>query len=249
MTAAPARITIASGNQTRTEDLFSPAGRDLVAGLWLELSAQFRLMYDLTWLGIPIIQLPGDIVMMQELIWRLRPDVIVECGFAHGGSAILYASILELAGKGIVLGVDVEVRQYNRLAVESHPLAHRIRIIEGSSIEPSTVDRVKAVCAGARTVLVVLDSNHSTAHVRAELEAYQALVTPGSYVVVMDGAQALVAGIPNAKPEWRESHPLAAIEMFLAAHPEFAEDPRYTRTHVTCNPRGFLRRKAMGEER
>ncbi len=249
MTTAPARITLSSGGQKRTEDLFSPAGRDLVAGLWLEVSAQFRLMYDLTWLGIPIIQLPGDIVMMQELIWRLRPDVIVECGFAHGGSAILYASILELTGKGIVLGVDVEVRQYNRLAVESHPLAHRIRIIEGSSIDPATAERVRAACAGARTVLVVLDSNHTTAHVRAELDTYHSLVTPGSYAVVMDGAQALVAGIPAAKPEWKESHPLAAIETFLAAHPEFAEDPRYTRTLVTCNPRGFLRRKAIGEDR
>lgn len=247
MTATPARITLTSEAGTQTEELFTPAGRDLVAGLWLQLSAQYRLMYDLTWMGIPVIQLPGDIVMMQELIWRIRPDVIVECGLAHGGSAILYASILELTGKGIVLGVDVEVRQYNRLAIESHPLAHRIRIIEGSSIDPSTVARVHAACAGARTVLAVLDSNHSAPHVRAELEAYHSLVTPGSYAVVMDGAQALVAGIPAARPEWKQSHPLTAIAEFLEAHPEFAEDPRYTRTLVTSNPRGFLRRKVTGE--
>lgn len=249
MTPAPAHITVTSPAGTRTAELYSEAGLDLVAGLWLELSAQFRLMYDLTWLGIPVIQLPGDIVMMQELVWRLRPDVIVECGVAHGGSAILYASILELAGKGFVLGVDVEIRPYNRLAIESHPLAHRIRLVEGSSIAAETVKQVEEACAGARTVLVVLDSNHSEAHVTAELEAYHRLVTPGSYAVVMDGAQALVASIPAAKPEWGASHPLAAIEKFLAAHPEFAEDPRYTRTRVTSNPRGFLRRKPLGELR
>ena len=125
----------------------------LVAGLWLKLSAEHRLMYQHTWLGVPIIQLPDDIVAMQELIWRLRPDFVVECGFAHGGSAVLYASILELLGKGTVIGVDVEVRTYNRVAIESHPLAHRIQIVEASSVAETTVTRLQRMVAGARTAV------------------------------------------------------------------------------------------------
>ncbi|MFN7925457.1 MAG: CmcI family methyltransferase [Bryobacteraceae bacterium] len=246
-TAADTTVTIASGGRRTTVDLYTREGLEAVAGLWLKLSAEFRLMYDLTWLGVPIIQLPGDIVMMQELIWRIRPEAIVECGFAHGGSAIFYASILELAGKGEVIGVDVEVRKYNRLAVESHPMAHRIRIVEGSSIDPSTVARIEETLLGAAPVIAVLDSNHTTAHVLEEMELYAPLVTPGSYLVVMDGAQAHVWDTPRGKREWRDDNPLEAIARFLERHPEFEEDSRYTRTEVTSSPRGFLRRRRREE--
>ena len=247
VTDAGSKLTLTTAGSTVDVDLYSPRGLELVAGLWLKLSAENRLMYQNTWLGVPIIQLPGDIVAMQELIWRLRPDFVIECGFAHGGSAVLYASILELIGKGTVIGVDVEVRQYNRVAIESHPLARRIRMIEASSIAESTVTRLEQIVAGAATVLVVLDSNHTRAHVGRELELYRSLVTPGGYLVVMDGAQAHVWDTPRGKPEWRDDNPLQAISDFLGAHPEFVDDPHWTRGHVTCSPSGFLRRRAPGE--
>lgn len=241
------RLTITTGSRSVDVDLYSQRGLEMVAGLWLKLSAENRLMYQHSWLGIPIIQLPGDIVAMQELVWRIRPDFIVECGFAHGGSAVLYASILELIGKGAVIGVDVEVRAYNRVAIEGHPLADRIRIVESSSVDPATARRVGEMVSGAATVLVILDSNHSRAHVARELELYHRLVTPGSYLVVMDGAQAHVWDTPRGKPEWRDDNPLPAIAEFAAAHPEFSNEAHWTRGLVTSSPHGFLRRRRSGE--
>lgn len=242
-TDAQTRITVETAGSRRTVDLYSPEGLRTVASMWVKLGAQFRLMYEPTWLGIPIIQFPSDIVLMQELLWRLRPDWIVECGVAHGGSAVFYASLCELAGKGRVLGVDVEIRKHNRAALAAHPLSHRIELIEGSSIAQETFERVRRRVAGSGCVVVLLDSNHTTEHVLAELRLYEQLVTPGSYLVVMDGAQADVWDIPRGQREWRLSHPLEAIERFLAAHPEYEDDPHYTRLHVTCCPHGFLRKK------
>jgi len=242
------RIAIESGGECRTFDLYTPEGARAVAALWVKLAAQFRIMYEPTWLGVPIIQVPSDIVLMQELLWRVRPDWVIECGVAHGGSAILYASICELLGKGKVLGVDVEIRKYNRAAIEAHPLAHRIELLEGSSIDPNLLSRIRRRVSGASSVLVVLDSNHSHAHVLAEMALYHDLVTPGGYMVVMDGAQADVWDVPRGKPEWKSDHPIEAIERFLAAHPEFEDDSHYTRMHITSCPHGFLRKKRLGAE-
>jgi cephalosporin hydroxylase len=243
VTGRQTQITVATEGSERTAALYSREGLEIVAALWLKLSAEYRLMYEPAWLGVPIIQLPSDIVAMQELIWKLRPELIIECGVAHGGSAILYASLLELIGHGEVIAVDCEIRQYNRVALMSHPLSRRIRLVEASSIAPETAARLRMMAAGREPVLVVLDSNHSAGHVQRELDLYHDLVTAGSYIVVMDGAQAHVWDTPGGKPEWRTSHPLAAIEEFLAAHQEFEEDPHYGRFEVTSSPRGFLRRK------
>ncbi len=237
------KLTLTATGQQTTVDLYSPEGADLINALYLKLSSHFRWMYQPTWLGRPIIQLPHDIVAMQELIWAVKPDLIVECGVAHGGSLIFSASICQLIGKGRVVGVDVEIRPHNREAIEAHFLAGRIELVEGSSIDPGIVETVRKKAAGAGTVLVVLDSNHTFTHVRAELEAYAPLVSPGSYIVAMDGAQALVGDTPNAKPHWKTDHPLDAIHDFLKTHPEFEIDPHYTRFGVTCSPDGFLRRK------
>lgn len=239
---ARAELTLSDEGSRRTVSLYSAEGLSLVAALWLKLSAEFRLMYEPTWMGIPIIQLPSDIVAMQELIWKVRPDVIVECGIAHGGAAILYASMCELIGKGRVIGVDVEIRQYNRVAIEGHPMSGRIELIEGSSVAPATVDDVRRRIVGARTVVVVLDSNHSYEHVRQELELYRSVVTPGSYLVAMDGLQAHVWDVPRGNSDWREDNPLRAIHEFVEAHREFQIDPRFTRMHLTSSPDGFLRR-------
>lgn len=247
VTTSDAQLTLSCNGLNQTVDLYSQKGLELIADLWIKVAAQYQLMYEPTWLGIPIIQLPTDIVMMQELIWKARPDVIVECGLAHGGSAILYASICELLGKGRVIAIDIEVRKYNRVAIQSHPMSNRIEIIEGNSIDPSTVALVKKRISGAQTVLVALDSNHSREHVLQELTLYHEMVTPGSYLVAMDGAQAHVWDVPRGKKEWKDDNPLRAIHEFLREHPEFRIDPHYTRMHITSCTDGFLRRLTAEE--
>jgi cephalosporin hydroxylase len=214
----------------------------MLSNLWIKVAAEYRLMYEPTWLGRPIIQFPTDIVVMQELLWKVQPDVVIETGVAHGGSLVLSASILELMGKGKVVGVDIEIRPHNRAAIEAHPLKHRIELIEGSSVAPQTFAEVRRATAGARKVVVFLDSNHSEAHVLSELELYRSLVGPGGYLVAHDGAQGWVWDIPRAKPEWKDDHPLNAIHKFLATHPEFQVDSHWTRFGITSSPDGFLRR-------
>ena len=239
----PTQLTLQAGNDRTTVDLYSTQGRELIADLWLKLAAEYKMMYEPTWLGTRIIQLSDDIVQMQELIWSLRPDVIVETGVAHGGSLILSASICELAGRGRVIGVDIEIRAANRAALESHSLFHRIELIEGSSVDDATFAKVAELCSGAARVLVVLDSNHSASHVSREIEMYSRLVTPGSYLVVMDGAQGQVWDIPRGKAEWRDDNPLVAIRRFLQETDDFVVDTHYVRLGVTSNPSGFLRRR------
>lgn len=249
LTATSSTITLTSGEESQRVRLYSPEGLRLIAGLWVKLAAEYRVMYEPTWLGIPIIQFPTDIVMMQELIWKVRPDIIVECGLAHGGSAVLYASICELLRNGRVLGIDIEIREGNRTAIQKHSMSKRIEIIEGNSVEKAVVDKVEERVRGAGSVLVVLDSNHSREHVAKEVEIYSRFVTPGSYLVVMDGAQGHVWDIPRGRKEWKDDNPLPAIRDFVSSHPEFQVDPFYTRMHVTSSPEGFLRRLTPGEVR
>lgn len=231
------------GDNGEALDVYSCEGMEELAKLWMRAVWKHRVMYEPTWLGIPIIQYPTDMSMMQELIWKLRPDVIIETGIAHGGSAIFSASILELLGHGRVVAVDVEIRQYNKVAILSHPLSHRISLIEGSSTAPETLVEVKRQIGDARKVLVVLDSNHSRQHVLEELRLYGSLVTPGSYMVAMDGVQQYLAEAPGGKPEWVEDNPRTAVHDFVAENPEaWVIDPYYTRMHATCSPDGFLRK-------
>ena len=237
-----ATVTLDDGGDRVTVDLYSREGLDLLSNLWIKSAAEHRLMYEPTWLGRPIIQFPTDIVAVQELLWKVRPDVVVETGVAHGGSLILSASVLELLGRGRVIGIDVEIRPHNRAAIEAHELRHRIELIEGSSIADETMSAVRQAVGEASTVLAFLDSNHSHQHVLRELELYGALVTPGSYLVAHDGAQAWVWDIPSGKPEWRDDHPLSAIHEFLATHPEFTMDPTFTRFGITSSPDGWLRK-------
>lgn len=240
------KLTLEAHGRSTTVDVFSPEGLALVSSLWVKLFAQYRLTHASTWLGVPIIQFPEDIVMMQELVWKVRPDVIVECGLAHGGSALLYASLLELLGKGLVVGVDVDIRPHNRAALEAHPLAGRLRLVEGSSVEADTAQRVAAHIRPGDTVMVVLDSNHSCGHVAREIQLYKNMVSPGSYLVVMDGAQAEVWDTPDGRPEWKDDNPLRAIEEFMATaqgRAEFEIDEEPTRLLVTSNPKAYLRRK------
>jgi len=235
-------LTLDNNGERTTVEVFSREGLDFISNLWIKSAAQHRLMYEPTWLGRPVIQFPTDIVMIQELLWKIQPEVIVETGVAHGGSLVLSASILELIGKGKVIGVDIEIRSHNRVAIESHPLKHRIELIEGSSIDSGILDAVKKAIGNAKSVLVFLDSNHTEAHVLKELELYAPLVTPGSYIVAHDGSQAWVWDIPRGKPEWKDDHPLTAIHKFVGSNPEFTIDPYWTRLGITSSPDGFLLR-------
>src|SRR5947209_1616398 len=141
-------------------DVYSDAGFKLLTELWVKAGWQRKLSYEVTWLGVPIIQTPEDILMMQELLYKVRPAVVIETGVAHGGSAVLYASILKLLGRGRVVALDIDIRKYNRLAIQSHPMSDRIILLEGDSTAASTVSRVRELVRGEEPVLVALDSNH-----------------------------------------------------------------------------------------
>jgi cephalosporin hydroxylase len=236
-------VRVQTADGPRDIDIYTPEGFEVLSQLWTRSGWQRKLSYELTWAGIPIIQMPEDILMMQELIWRVRPDVIVESGVAHGGALVLYASMLELLGKGRVIGVDVEIRKYNRLAITSHPLSHRITLIEGDSVADETVASVRSLIRPGDRVMVALDSNHTKAHVSAELERYAPLVTPGSYCVVFDGVMTLVSDAPAGKPEWDQDNPLEAVREFLATTDDFDVDRYFNRLSVTYCQSGFLRRR------
>src|SRR5262249_51224224 len=185
-------------------------------------------VYSFTWLGRPIIQLPEDMFRLQEVIYRLKPDVIIETGIAHGGSLVFHAGLCKLMRKGRVIGVDIEIRPHNRAAIEAHELFDCITLIEGSSIDPAIVGRVKAAVAPDESVLVLLDSNHQKAHVLAELDAYAELVTPGSYVVAMDGIMGKLVNAPGSRPDWGENNPERAVLDWIGRNPGFViEEPPF----------------------
>ncbi len=237
------KIKIETDNYSKEIDVYGKDGFKTLAEIWIKAACQQKVMYEPTWLGIPIIQFPEDILMMQELLWKVRPDVIVEAGVAHGGSAVFYASILEIIGKGRIIGVDVEIRQYNKVAIKSHPMSKRIQLIEGSSVDTAVFNKVLSLIKKGEKVLVVLDSNHSYAHVKKELELYHGIVSNDSYLVAMDGAQGLVWDIPSGKKEWKEDNPLRAINEFLDEHQDWEADANFNRLPVTSNPKGYLKRK------
>jgi cephalosporin hydroxylase len=243
------KITVSTPQGERELDIYTPEGFKVLSNLYTRSGWQQKISYEPTWLGIPIIQTPEDIVMMQELIWKVRPDVIVECGVAHGGAVVLYASILDLIGKGHVIGVDVEIRKYNRLALQSHPLSRRFTLIEGSSVEQTTVDEVRRSIRPDDKVLVTLDSNHTAAHVAAELKLYAPLVSPDSYLVVFDGVMQVLTDAPGGSPAWDKDNPWQAVQNFLGENDEFEIDLYYNRLKVTHCPGGFLRRVTKRQSR
>jgi cephalosporin hydroxylase len=206
--------------------------------------------YNFSWLGRPIIQYPQDIVAMQELIWAVQPDLIIETGIAHGGSLIFSASMLELnaacggPADAHVLGVDIDIRPHNRAAIEAHPMSRRIQMIQGSSVAPDIVAQVAAAAAGKQRVLVCLDSNHTHAHVLAELEAYAPLTTVGSYCVVFD---TIVEDLPVEmypdRPWGPGDNPKTAVHAYLKSHSEFVIDKRVDhKLLVSVAPDGYLKR-------
>lgn len=205
--------------------LYSPQGFELLSDLWVKVGWNEKYPYTFSWLGRPVIQLPEDLIRLQEVVWRLRPDVIIETGIAHGGSAVFLAGLCRLAGRGRIVAVDVEIRPHNRAAIEEHSLSDLITLIEGDSVALSVVEEVRGHVGAGDSVLVVLDSNHSKAHVAAELEAYASLVTSGSYIVATDGVMRGVADTPRGDPSWLDDNPSAATADFLTRHSEFVLQP------------------------
>jgi cephalosporin hydroxylase len=210
----------------------------------MKAAGPFRYTYNFTWLGRPIIQIPQDILAMQELVWRVRPELVIETGVAHGGSLVLYASLLELlGGAGRVLGVDIDIRSHNREALEAHPMMRRIDLLQGSSVDPVVVSEVHARAKGKGPVMVVLDSNHTHAHVLAELRAYAPLVQAGSYLVVFD---TLVEALPKEafpdRPWGPGDNPATAVRAFLAECDRFVVDGDIdARLLLSVAPGGYLR--------
>ncbi len=217
---------------------------------WIERSGHHKYAYNFTWLGRPIIQLPQDIVAMQELIWTLKPDLIVETGIAHGGSLIFSASMLELnAASGgphdaRVLGIDIDIRAHNRAAIEKHAMFKRIDMIQGSSVDPQILRRVGEIAKDKKCVIVSLDSNHTHDHVLAELEGYSPLVTVGSYCVVFDTiVEDMPAEIFSDRPWGPGNSPKTAVRQFVKAHPGFTIDKQIDqKLMISVAPGGYLKR-------
>ena len=203
-----------------------------------------KYSYHFTWMGRPIIQYPQDMIAMQEIIWKLQPDLIIETGVAHGGSLIFYASLLELIGKGEVLGIDIDIRPHNREAIESHPMKKRIKLLQGSSVSNEIIDQVKSFAKGKQTVLVALDSNHTHEHVLGELALYSPFVTQNSYLIVFD---TVVEDMPEhfftARNWGKGNNPKTAVHEFLKSNPQFEIDRSIQhKLLITVAPDGYLKR-------
>jgi cephalosporin hydroxylase len=242
-------VTVEDGRGRREMPLASAEAFAAVSAAWLRAGWDTKYVYSFTWLGRPIIQLPEDMVRLQEVIYQLKPDVIVETGIAHGGSLVFYAGLCRLMGKGRIVGVDIEIRPHNRAALEAHSLKDLITLIEGDATSPAVAAQVKANIKPGETVLVLLDSNHTKRHVMAELDSFSPLVSVGSYIVAMDGIMELVAGGPRTEPGWRTDNPRQAVlewvkrnPAFVIDEPIFAFNEGLVRERVTYWPDAFLKR-------
>jgi cephalosporin hydroxylase len=212
---------------------------------WFRIASRYEYSYHFSWLGRPIIQFPQDLLALQEIVWSVRPDLIVETGIARGGSLVFYASLLELiGGDGRVVGVDIEVRPQNRLALDQHALRRRIDLIDGSSVEPSVVAEVHRRAAGCGAVMVVLDSLHTHDHVLGELHAYSPLVTVGSYLVALDTViEDMPPDFSEDRPWGPGNSPKTAVRQFLAHTDRFEVDRQLeAKLLISVAPEGYLRR-------
>jgi len=213
---------------------------------WFKSSEKFQYSYHFSWMGRPIIQYPQDMVALQELIWKIQPDLIIETGIARGGSLIFSASILQLFGKGNVIGIDIDIRKHNRIEIEKHPMFKRIKMIEGSSVNEKIIKKVYQLAKNKKQILVILDSNHSHQHVLKELELYSPLVTKNSYLVVFD---TIIEDISTLKtlslqkrPWGKGNNPKTAVQSFLKTNNRFKIDKEIeNKLMITVAPSGFLK--------
>jgi len=228
----------------RDEQIFDAAANLVVA------ANKYDYAYLWTWMGVPIIQLPADVMATQEVIWSTKPDVIIETGVARGGSVLFMASLLELIGKGKVIGVDVDIRAHNRDSIERHPMTKRVVLIEGSSTDQEVIAEIRAQIPDSASVMVVLDSDHSRDHVLAELRSYGPMVTPGCYLVVADtilGRLDYTQTPRNRSQVWlRGNEPLSALNAYLEETERFEVDPVLNgKLILSSSPGGYLRCRAL----
>jgi cephalosporin hydroxylase len=235
----------------RRLNLYSDEGFRALSDLWVKVGWNQKYSYTFSWLGVPIIQLPEDMIRYQEAVTHLKPDVIVETGIAHGGSAVYSASLCKLNGKGLVVAVDIQIRPHNRERIENHPIGKDVVLIEGSSIDQAIVHKVKDHIKPKDIVLVVLDSNHSYAHVLAELKLYAPLVTIGSYIIATDGVMRDLTDVPRGDKTWAKDNPAQAAIDFAASNPNFViEEPVWPFNESTLDgnithwPSAWLRRQS-----
>ena len=212
---------------------------------WLREITRYKYAYNFSWMGRPIIQFPQDMIAMQEIIWDVQPDLIIETGIAHGGSLVYYASLLEmLDGDGYVLGIDIDIRAHNRKAIETHPMFKRIQMIEGSSTSDEVATQVAEHSRDKKSVLVVLDSNHTHEHVLEELKIYAQHVTRDSYIVVFDTLLEDMPGdLAQDRPWGIGNNPKTAVHEFLSGTDEFVVDKDIeSKILITVAPDGYLKR-------
>jgi cephalosporin hydroxylase len=253
------KLTIDTGSGVLTTEncgicrdlpLYSREAFELVSREWVRTGWAVNYYFTLSWFGRPVLQLPEDLVRLQEVVYALQPDVIIESGIYSGGSLLFHATLCEALGKGRVIGIDKQIAADTREAIEQHRLSHRIETIEGDSIAPATVEKVRSRVSANEAVLVILDSHHSKDHVAAELRAYSPLVTPGSCTVAADGIMRDLTDVPGGDTNWSWDNPAAAALEFAAAHPEFEmRQPRWPfnrsdlEQNITYWPDGWLWRK------
>jgi cephalosporin hydroxylase len=223
----------------------------IVSETWLQCGWDAKYVYSFTWMGRPRIQNPEDMLRIQEVIYQVKPDVLIETGVAHGGSLVFYAGLFKAMGRGRVIGVDVEIRPHNRKAIEAHELFGPITLIEGDAISPDTISRVKESVRPEERVFLVLDSMHTKKHVLSELKAYAELVSVNSYAVVEDGIKERLVGAPRSEDDWRWNNPKAAALQFVAERSDFIiEEPAFAfnegivRERVSYWPSAYLKRVA-----
>ena len=231
--------------------LYSKEAFEAISEQWVRIGWALGHYFTFSWMGLPILQLPEDLVRVQEVIADLQPDVIVETGVFGGGSMLFHASVCEALGKGHIVGIDKQIPAETRDGVMRHRLSHRVTLIEGDSAAADVVAQVRHAVGDARTVMVLLDSDHSKAHVARELEAYAPLVTPGACIVASDGIMGRLSDVPGGDPSWAEDNPTEAAREFAARHPEFElREPKWRVNRsqldraITYWPDGWLWRKA-----
>jgi len=244
------KLIVGEKGKKKEFNLYSKEAFEILSREWIRIGWNLKYPYTFTWLGRPIIQLPEDMVRIQEVIFQVRPDVIIETGVAHGGSLIYYASLCKILNKGRVIGIDIEIRPNNRQAIESHPLSSYITLIEGSSTDPVIVSSVQSMIQTGETVFVILDSCHTNAHVAEELRLYSPLVSSGSYIIATDGIMKELADLPHGREEWTHDNPSDAAIEFALHHKEFTlgqpvwlfnESP--LSFNITHWPNAYLRKK------
>ncbi|MGI0062632.1 MAG: cephalosporin hydroxylase family protein [Nitrosotalea sp.] len=211
---------------------------------WLEEVSKFKYSYNFTWLGRPIIQFPQDMIALQEIIWNVKPDLIIETGIARGGSLIFYASLLELIGEnGKVLGIDIDIREHNKIEIERHPMHKRITMIQGSSIDENTANTVRSYAKDKKRILVLLDSNHTHEHVLKEMHLYSPLVTKNSYMIVCDTSlEDMSEDFFTDRPWGKGNNPKTAVREFLKNDDRFVIDNEIeNKLLITEHPSGYLK--------